>query len=99
MTGGTDEASEVNRTLAAVAESRGYGFGLGSQRAMHKRAEVAHTYRVREVAPTTLVLGNVGMVQAREMTTSQLRDLAGAVGADALCVHLNPAMELVQPGG
>jgi isopentenyl-diphosphate delta-isomerase len=99
MTGGTDEAAEVNRTLAAVAEARGYGFGLGSQRAMHRREAVRWTYRVREVAPTALVLGNVGMVQAREMTTAQLRSLVDDVGADALCVHLNPAMELVQPGG
>jgi isopentenyl-diphosphate delta-isomerase len=28
-----------------------------------------------------------------------VRSLVGEVGADALCVHLNPAMELVQPGG
>lgn len=99
MTGGTPEAAELNRVLATVAEARGYGFGLGSQRAMHRHSELAWTYSVREVAPTTLVLGNVGMVQARELSTEKLRELVGSVGADALCVHLNPAMELVQPGG
>ncbi len=99
MTGGTDEAAEINNTLAAVAEARGYGFGLGSQRAMHRNTSLAYTYTVREHAPTTLVLGNVGMVQAREMSLEQLRALTDAVKADALCVHLNPAMELVQPEG
>lgn len=99
MTGGTEEAAAVNRTLAEVAEARGYGFGLGSQRAMHRRAEVSWTYAVREVAPTTLVLGNIGLVQARELSDDQLRGIVNEVGADALCVHLNPAMELVQPGG
>jgi isopentenyl-diphosphate delta-isomerase len=99
MTGGTDEAAELNRTLASVAEARGYGFGLGSQRAMHRNESLAYTYRVREAAPTALVLGNVGLVQAREMSTAQLRSLVEAIGADALCVHLNPAMEIVQPEG
>jgi isopentenyl-diphosphate delta-isomerase len=99
MTGGTPEAAEVNHALAALAEKRGYGFGLGSQRAMHRRADVSWTYAVRENAPTTLLLGNVGLVQAREMSTEQLQSLVREVGADALCVHLNPAMELVQPGG
>lgn len=99
MTGGTSDAAEVNRALAEIAERRGYGFGLGSQRAMHRSADVAWTYAVREAAPTTLILGNVGLVQARAMSTEALRSLASDVGADALCVHLNPAMELVQPGG
>lgn len=99
MTGGTDQAARINRDLAGIAEERGYGFGLGSQRAMHLRPAAAATYRVREVAPTALVLGNVGVVQARAMTTSEVRLLLDEVGADALCVHLNPAMELVQPGG
>ncbi|HEY8040740.1 MAG TPA: type 2 isopentenyl-diphosphate Delta-isomerase [Polyangiaceae bacterium] len=99
MTGGTDEAGRINRELAGIAEERGYGFGLGSQRAMHLRPGTSATYRVRQSAPGTLVLGNVGVVQARAMTTSEVRVLVDEVGADALCIHLNPAMELVQPGG
>jgi isopentenyl-diphosphate delta-isomerase len=99
MTGGTDEAGRINRELASIAEERGYGFGLGSQRAMHVRPGAGATYRVRQLAPRTLVLGNVGIVQAREMSTPEVRALVDEVGADALCLHLNPAMEIVQPGG
>jgi isopentenyl-diphosphate delta-isomerase len=99
MTGGTEDAGRINRELAVLAEERGIAFGLGSQRAMHTKKATAATYRVRDVAKSTVVLGNVGVVQARDMSTSELRALADEVGADALCVHLNPAMELVQPGG
>jgi isopentenyl-diphosphate delta-isomerase len=99
MTGGTAEAGEVNRALAKIAEDKGVGFGLGSQRAMHVRPETVESYCVRDQAPKTLVLGNVGVVQAKAMTTAEVRALVGGVGADALCIHLNPAMELVQPGG
>lgn len=99
MTGGTDEAAEVNHKLAAIAERRGVGFGLGSQRAMQKVPETAWTYDVRKHAPKTLVLGNVGVVQAREQPSEMLDKLARDIGADALCVHMNPAMELIQPEG
>jgi isopentenyl-diphosphate delta-isomerase len=99
MTGGVERAGSINRELAAIAEARGYGFGLGSQRAMHVDVATAGTYQVRDVAPTALVLGNLGLVQARQMSTAEVRALTAAVGADALCVHLNPAMEIVQPGG
>ena len=99
MTGGTDEAARINLELASIAEERGLGFGLGSQRAMHVRAETKGSYAVREVAPTTLVLGNLGVVQARQMPSADVESLVRGIGADALCIHLNPAMELVQPGG
>lgn len=99
MTGGNDSAAEINQTLASIAEERGYGFGLGSQRAMHRDANTAWTYAVREQAPTTLVLGNVGIVQARDASTEALSELVQAVGADALCLHLNPAQEMIQPEG
>ncbi len=99
MTGGAARAERINRELAAIAEERGYAFGLGSQRAMLKRAEAKSTYAVRDVAPNALLLGNVGVVQAAKMSTAEIQDLVQAVGADALCVHLNPAMELVQEEG
>jgi isopentenyl-diphosphate delta-isomerase len=99
MTGGIERAATINRELATIAEARGYGFGLGSQRAMHVDPSKGATFRVRDVAPTALVLGNLGVVQARQMSTDEVRALVTDVGADALFIHLNPAMEIVQPGG
>lgn len=98
MTGGTEQAEAINRDLAAMAEKHGIGFGFGSQRPLLQDG-VDIGYRVRDVAPTALVLGNIGLVQARESTTSALERMCDACGADALVVHLNPAMEIIQPGG
>jgi isopentenyl-diphosphate Delta-isomerase len=99
MTGGTAQAQEINKQLAEIAEKVGIGFGLGSQRAMVVNASTTASFSVRERAPSALVLGNVGIVQARSMTTSELQSMVDQVGVDALCVHLNPAMEMIQPGG
>jgi isopentenyl-diphosphate delta-isomerase len=99
MTGGTDEAAAVNQALARVAEAKGIAFGLGSQRAMHRTPALAHTFAVRAHAPTTLVLANIGIVQAAALATAEVEALARTIGADALCVHLNPAQELIQAGG
>jgi isopentenyl-diphosphate delta-isomerase len=97
MTGGTDRAEAVNKGLASVAEELGLAFGFGSMRPALEGIDVG--YRVRAEAPTAVILANVGVVQARETPTARLVDLVGAFGCDALCVHLNPAMEVVQPGG
>jgi isopentenyl-diphosphate Delta-isomerase len=99
MTGGTERARDINRTLASIAEEHGFGIGLGSQRAMLRRPELADTYRIRDVAPNALLLGNIGVVQAAALSTDEARDLVDGVGADALCVHLNPAMEVVMDEG
>lgn len=99
MTGGTESAFRVNRDLARVAEEAGIAFGVGSQRAMQKRPKSDWTYQVRASAPTTILLANIGIGQAREMELAQFEDLIGALEADALCVHLNVAQELVQPEG
>lgn len=99
MTGGHERAERINCELAAIAEERKLAFGLGSQRAMLKDRAKLTSYAVRHVAPTALILGNLGVVQAASMSSAAVEDLVGAVGADALCVHLNPAMELVQAEG
>lgn len=99
MTGGTAEAFAVNRDLATIAEEFGIGFGLGSQRAMETHPETAWTYQVRSFAPSALLLANIGLTQAARQPSAAIEALVTSVGADALCVHLNPAQELIQPEG
>ncbi len=99
MTGGAERASKINRDLAVVAQELGLAFGVGSQRAMMRHPELVSTYQVRDVAPDVALLGNIGAVQAAAMGTAEAEDLVGAIGADALCVHLNPGQELIQPEG
>lgn len=99
MTGGTDRARAINLDLASIAEECGYGFGMGSQRAMLENPNLQGLYAIRKVAPNALVLGNLGGVQASQLDSATIGDLVKSVGADGLCVHLNPAMELVQPEG
>lgn len=103
MTGGSERSKEINQKLAEVAESRGLALGLGSQRAMVKtgriEAQIAATYQVRNIAPSIPILANIGAVQARDMPLELISALIDSVGADALCIHLNPAQELIQSDG
>jgi isopentenyl-diphosphate delta-isomerase len=99
MTGGVPRARELNRALATAAQKFGLGMGVGSQRAMLLHPELAPTYQVRDVAPDILLLANIGAVQARESGPVRVAELVQAIGADALCVHLNTAQELVQDEG
>jgi isopentenyl-diphosphate delta-isomerase len=98
MTGGVERAERINRDLAAAAEAEGMGFALGSQRPLLEGGR-REGYFVRDVAPNALLLGNLGLLAAREAAPDRLRALVRDTGVDALCVHLNPAMEAVQAEG
>jgi len=99
MTGGAEESKKINKNLAKAAEQLGIGFGLGSQRAMLEHPELKNTYEVRDIAPTTLLFGNIGAPQLSEYAPEQIEKAVLDVGADVLAVHLNKIQEALQPEG
>jgi isopentenyl-diphosphate delta-isomerase len=66
---------------------------------MQKLPQSEWTFQVREFAPSTVLLANIGLAQARTMRAEEFRQLTDALAADALCVHLNVAQEIIQPEG
>lgn len=99
MSGGTEETGRFNREMAMLAEKSGVGFGVGSQRVMLRQPQFRNSFNVRDVAPNILLFGNIGIAQARELTNAEIRKLMKDIDADALCLHLNTAMEIVQEHG
>jgi len=100
MTGGTPEAEEINRILAAAAQEYGIAMGVGSQRAGIEHPEAAHTFRVRDYAPDILLFANIGAVQLNHgYTLDQCKQAVEMVQADALILHLNALQEALQPEG
>jgi isopentenyl-diphosphate delta-isomerase len=100
MTGGTEQAAEINRRIAQAVAAIGLGMGVGSQRISVERPEVADTFKVRELAPEILLIANLGAVQLNYgFTVDHCRRLVESIGADALALHLNPLQEAIQPGG
>lgn len=100
MTGGTDEAARINRNLAAAAEATGIAVGVGSQRKALEDASQVPTFQVRDVAPTALLLGNLGAVQLNYgFDVEQCRAAVDMIDADALVFHLNALQEAIQPEG
>lgn len=99
MTGGYKEAGPINLALAAVAQEDGLAFGVGSQRAMIEKPELASTYQIRKEAPDIPLLANIGAFQLKKYPFEKIESLVSAIDADALAVHLNPLQEAIQPEG
>ncbi|MGH3300489.1 MAG: type 2 isopentenyl-diphosphate Delta-isomerase [Streptosporangiaceae bacterium] len=106
MTGGHQDALQVNGVLARAAAATGVMIGVGSQRAALEDPAVVGSYAVvREEAPDAFVLANIGisqLVDQPEGPALQITDILGAIDmvrADALAVHLNYLEEVVQPEG
>lgn len=100
MTGGTEQARQINRHLATAAQQVGIAMGLGSQRAGLVHPEKADTFKVRDVAPDILLFGNLGAVQFNYgYGVDECRRAVDMIEADALVLHLNPLQEAVQPEG
>ncbi len=99
ITGGTKRAQEINRKIARVAQEKGIGMGVGSQRIMIEKPETSETFQVRDIAPDVFLAGNIGAYQIKQYSAEQVLEAADRIEADALCVHLNAAQEVFQPEG
>ncbi len=100
MTGGTEEARQINQTLAAVAQEYRFAMGLGSARALLEEPGLLDTFAVRAEAPDVLLLANLGAVQLNKgYGVDDCRRLLDMLQADALVLHLNAIQEAVQPDG
>jgi isopentenyl-diphosphate delta-isomerase len=100
MTGGTEEATRINRNLARAAEATGIAFGVGSQRRALEDNRLAESFRVRPFAPTVPLLANLGAVQLNYgYGERECLDAIAMLRADALVFHLNPLQEAIQPEG
>ena len=101
MTGGTEEAGEINRRLAEAAQEVGIAMGVGSQRAALEHPGQIPTFSItRKVAPDILLFANLGAVQLNYgYGVDECRRAVDMIAADALILHLNPLQEAVQDAG
>ena len=99
MTGGAAGARELNGELARIAAELGIGLCLGSMRPMLDDPSRGRDFEVRGAAGDALVLGNIGATAIAAHGPSKILDALDRIGANGVGVHLNPMMELIQPGG
>jgi isopentenyl-diphosphate delta-isomerase len=100
MTGGTEEATRINRNLAAGAQAAGIALGLGSQRKAIEDPSLAASFQVRDLAPSIPLLANLGAVQLNYgFGLEECEAAVAMIDADALAFHLNPLQEAIQPEG
>lgn len=101
MTGGTEEAIQINASIAQAVEKLGLGMGIGSQRAAIEDQTLEKTYKVaRENAPNAFLIANVGGVQlVHGFGIKEVRRIVEMIDADAVAVHLNALQEAIQPEG
>ena len=100
MTGGTQQAKEINYRLAEAAQEYKLAMGVGSQRVAIEKPDVADTFQVRKIAPDILLLANIGAVQLNyRYGIAECLRAVELLEADALILHLNPLQECIQPQG
>ena len=100
MTGGTERAQMINRTLAEAAEVSGIAMGVGSQRVAIEDPFLTDTFQVRPIAPGTVLLANLGVVQLNYgYTVEHCQRAVDMIEADGLILHFNALQEAIQPEG
>jgi isopentenyl-diphosphate delta-isomerase len=100
MTAGHVEAVDLNLRLATACENRGWMFAVGSQRReLNDSAAADEWSQIRAAHPNLQILGNIGITQISEISTSDVERLVEGLGASAMIVHCNALQEVIQEEG
>lgn len=100
MTGGTEQAKQINYRLAAIAQNHRLAMGVGSQRIAIENPDTASSFAIRDIAPDALLFANIGAIQLNyTYGLEQCLKAVEILAADALILHLNPLQEAIQPQG
>lgn len=104
MTGGTQKAKLINYNLAKACKEFGFGFGLGSCRALMENNQLLADFDVRPLIGDQLPLfANLGIAQIEHLIEQKelykIEDLIQLLKADGLIIHINPMQEFFQPEG
>ena len=101
MTGGTEQATQINSSIAQAVEKLGLGMGVGSQRAAIENQKLEQTYAIaRKMAPNAFLIANIGGVQlVHGYGLKEVKKVVEMIDADAVAIHLNALQEAVQPEG
>ena len=101
MTGGDDpEIRRINHNLAQAAEQSGVALAVGSQRVQFTSPAAETSFRLRDIAPSAVLIANLGAVQLNYgFGLEHCRRAVETLAADGLYLHLNPLQEAVQPEG
>ena len=92
---GVDRADIINREGFVGEElNMGSGSATATTSRMVRRRVICPRCR-----PNAYLSGNIGVVQATKADPARIEDMVGATGVNALAIHLNPAMEVIQPEG
>lgn len=101
MTGGVEEADNINLKLASAANELNVPLGLGSQRyALNNDSYVNNFKEIRKKAGNIPILSNLGAAQIAALKDiSPIKKIIEQSEADVLVVHCNPLQELIQKEG
>lgn len=96
ITGGTNQAENINRYLALLADKYGLAMAVGSQTIAIEEPSLRDTFSVvREMNPEGIILANV----AASTSVKDVKEAISMIDADGLQLHLNVAQELAMREG
>lgn len=104
MTGGTAQASVINRNLAKACKEFGLGMGVGSCRILLEDERHYDDFNLRPIiGDESPFYANLGIAQlehlVEEKAVDKISKLIDLLQADGIIIHINPLQEAFQPEG